>query len=388
MVSLKPEVSSFLDSTRGLAAITVLFAHVNQFFISSRYGNDGINSVIWGYSASCAVIAFFIVSGFVIAMSIHNSMAAQKEKWFYDFMLRRIARIYPPFIFSLFLTLAICTLIYVADMHGKYSFHLPADLYTPRESIIFEWSNYLKTLFMLSGFVKTWSHVSMNGPLWSISCEFWMYIFASLTAYLIARKNHVLAYSVIFTVTGWQLLSGNYKFLFFSSIWLIGFILFFVRDCQISKKNHTNIFCLIIACVGSMLYLITRDTPIFIPYGNFSAILFQFLLVIVSLYFIYYFKCWEFKIFRVFESTARYSYTLYVIQFPLLLLYFSLFHLRFSQSGFLMQVLIISGAVFSIIFISSYFSIWLENSKRYYKKMVVFSNFGKSRLGGMATEWK
>jgi peptidoglycan/LPS O-acetylase OafA/YrhL len=68
-------------------------------------------------------------------------------------------------------------------MHGNQTFRLPGDLYLARDSIIFEKEKFLFTLLMLPGVIKKISSLSMNGPLWTISYEFWLYGLAALLAY-------------------------------------------------------------------------------------------------------------------------------------------------------------------------------------------------------------
>ncbi|QDP72365.1 hypothetical protein FOG18_07240 [Legionella israelensis] len=74
MMLLKNDISDFLDSARGVSSIVVLLAHVNRFFLLPIYDLNGPLQIIQCYLASGAVIAFFVINGFVISLSTKNSM--------------------------------------------------------------------------------------------------------------------------------------------------------------------------------------------------------------------------------------------------------------------------------------------------------------------------
>ena len=377
MVVLRQEVSDFLDSTRGISAIVVLLAHVCQFFILPTYGMGSLLQIITGYVASCAVMTFFVLSGFVIALSINNAVARQKKKWFLDFLARRIARIYPPLIFSLILTLIVCALIYFGNMHGKYSFRFSSDYYVARESIDFVWQEYISTFFMLSGFVKFWSPLSMNGPLWSVSFEFWLYIIAGLAVYGVTGKKMRIVGFALMLIVAFQIMSNNQKFFYFALMWFLGVAVFGFRNIKIDVLNKM-VSIVGGLCLALMFFLSVTSKTIFIPYSGFSACVFQLLLMVLSVCLIVYFKVWKLFVFQMFRFAAAYSYTLYVIHFPLLLIGFSLLHLMFSKAGLILQGVILIVLTATIICIAAIISRWLENSKFYYEKMLMISSLVKS----------
>ncbi len=373
MIKLQTEISDFLDSGRGLAAILVLLAHTNQFFMLPCYGVGGLLQLLPGYIASCAVILFFLISGFVIALSIQNSIFQNPQQWLFDFFLRRLARIYPPLIFSIILSFGICAIIYLGNLHGKYSFRLSQDLYIPRESILFEWKKSFSTLLMLPGFIKNWSSISMNGPLWSISYEFWMYVLAALTVYSFTRKNYITG-TLCFTILLCQIGQNNHRFIYFSIIWLLGFTCCYLRNISLTRKIRACLLSLALASVGNILYLINTSTALFIPYSGGPAYFFQFSLVVLALSATYYFKIWNQSLFRAFKFAATYSYTLYLIHFPLLLLGFSLVHKLFLQLTLWQQFAIQTLLIILIVMISKVVAKYIENTKYFYQKTHSFLN--------------
>lgn len=93
-----------LDGVRGLAAFAVVIHHVMQ--VIHRY-NDATNHdwdqsiaywplrLLWGGDE--AVIAFFVMSGFVLALPF---LRPERPSWI-RFALRRIIRLYPPYLLAL-----------------------------------------------------------------------------------------------------------------------------------------------------------------------------------------------------------------------------------------------------------------------------------------------
>jgi peptidoglycan/LPS O-acetylase OafA/YrhL len=97
-----------LDSVRGLAALTVvvhhLFLTIPTVSIIEKLKYTPLH-IFWAGHES--VILFFILSGFVLSLSFHNNKA-QKYK---DYLIRRICRIYIPYIVSVLLAVVLMVLL-------------------------------------------------------------------------------------------------------------------------------------------------------------------------------------------------------------------------------------------------------------------------------------
>ena len=91
-----------LDALRGLAALAVCLFHYTYSFpiVTGRHFDVGFVASAGHYG----VDLFFIISGFVIFMTLENSPRA------YDFVGARVARIYPAYLASLPLTTAVVSL--------------------------------------------------------------------------------------------------------------------------------------------------------------------------------------------------------------------------------------------------------------------------------------
>lgn len=100
-----------LDALRGLAATSVMLYHYTAW-----YGHDGNGHVPPGVLVSfgqggLGVDLFFIISGFVIFMTLENTSNM------YRFVTSRFARLYPAFIACMLLTIAITHVLHYAHVY-------------------------------------------------------------------------------------------------------------------------------------------------------------------------------------------------------------------------------------------------------------------------------
>lgn len=154
---------SVLESLRGLAAIYVLMGH---------FVNLTLHNPSWGFIfrfSQEAVILFFLLSGFVIYYSTFSRSSDLNLK---DYFIKRVRRIYPLFIISLFFS-------YLLACWGAGSW------------IPFEIPLFLGNLFMLQDFDAgkpgVWFATFHNGALWSLSYEWWFYVGFCIVHYCIGK---------------------------------------------------------------------------------------------------------------------------------------------------------------------------------------------------------
>lgn len=163
-----------LDSIRGIAALIVLFHHcyllINGFeapariildtgsFLLDRILSIFINSFTAGPSA---VIIFFILSGFVLTLSLLN-----REQSYKHFLLSRIFRIYPVLFVSLFISYLLHLLIGINNI--------------PPDSIASEWyrTEFFPKPPVITDFLGSLAltgikpdHIYLNAPSWSMVHE-------------------------------------------------------------------------------------------------------------------------------------------------------------------------------------------------------------------------
>lgn len=157
---------SLLDGLRGLAALSVLLCHYANFFFvpgqsvidpawwTSRPGGDWLGPV---YAQGIyAVNVFWIISGFVLA---HVYLGVKTETK--AFAVHRFARLYP---------LHLLTLLVMAGLQLLALRRFGTWLIYDHN----DWFHFAEQLLFASGWGID-SHVTFNGPIWSVSVELLVY---------------------------------------------------------------------------------------------------------------------------------------------------------------------------------------------------------------------
>lgn len=161
MNSLKHHFGA-LDFYRFLAAFGVAALHFSQF---AKYDpSSDIGHLVGNFALF--VDFFFILSGFVIALTYSDSVRSTPQ--IFDYLRRRIARIYPIYFLTLMVFLA-PALIGASRNPGKWTT-----------------GSILSDIFL----VKTWplhAQLPFNYPAWSINVEWAMYLAFPLIMLLYRR---------------------------------------------------------------------------------------------------------------------------------------------------------------------------------------------------------
>lgn len=151
----------FLDFSRGIAALTVFASHVG---ISTGYFSRLGFRYDWVDLGQIGIIAFFLVSGFVIPLSLHHAKNLR------SFAIRRIFRLYPLFLCILCLSLAL----------QLFGIGYPAPIGTHPVSTIA--SNF----FLISEYTK---YPNLVGGSWTLSIEIMWYVSFGLLFYFGLHRN-------------------------------------------------------------------------------------------------------------------------------------------------------------------------------------------------------
>jgi peptidoglycan/LPS O-acetylase OafA/YrhL len=160
--------SSPLDGLRGVSAQAVFVAHLLPFTVPA-YGTGRIAAVL-GALAQLAVVTFFVLSGYVIATSLVRR-AADGRFNLLEFGIRRLARIWPPFIASLLLIAALV----VAIQAGAELRSFGTVVRLPEQSA-FAWLRAI-------GLYSSAGHdivAVFNSPVWSLRLEVRLYVIAGI----------------------------------------------------------------------------------------------------------------------------------------------------------------------------------------------------------------
>lgn len=367
-IKIDPQTSIFLDSIRGLSAIIVLFSHIIQIYVLPYLGTVTPLDDISNFLASYAVMAFFIISGFVIATSILANI--QKNEGRFDlreFLIGRLTRILPPLLFALLITYLVYLVISVFNLHGKVSFILPGDLSVIRDSASFDWRSIFGNLLFLQNIVPNVTAPVLNGALWSLSYEFWFYVLAMFFANWVVNKRIVLGGFVMMAIIVCLIYFRSFLFLTFFLTWCGGAVWAVLYHYH--KENIKKIKLLALPLILGVAAIMMEQSGIGIfamniPYRNLYFAFIQ-TLICLSLVLIVMEATENLRTRQVnylgLNKTAKFSYTLYVIHFPLLMLGFSLFHPILHTLPMIVSFLVGSLLGILIILISSVLAKWVEN---------------------------
>ena len=149
-----------LTGARGIAAWFVVLYHLR---FSLGVSPSMMDVLAKGY---LAVDFFFVLSGFVIWLSYVDRIRTRRWAAVPDFLLRRIARIWPLHLAMLAFAVALAGLLFVT---GR-----PAD---PR----FDFADLPAHIFLVQNW-RGYGSLDWNDPAWSISCELFAYLLFPLLA--------------------------------------------------------------------------------------------------------------------------------------------------------------------------------------------------------------
>jgi len=359
------------NSYRGFLAILVFIGHLAVTFLYPYIGASGIIPDLFNLLSTWSVNIFFILSGYLITYSILGNISRNGFFKWSDFLISRIARIYPPFMASILLSVLLYWIIFYFNLHGKYSFRLASDLFVIRESFSLAYGEILDSLLMKGGLLM------VNGALWSLYVEVKIYVVAMLVAILI--KGRVgwlvkLISAIALCYVSKQLMSSSV----FVIIWGLGAFFSVMHYRKIVWPGIYLNGLFIVAFAVSFYYAFTPSVLMqnnntldgFIATVALSLLLTGIIFVWqIGMGFLY-----------LFHSAANYSYTLYVVHFPLLLFAFSLTHEAISENFRVAKLLITCVLVFIVIVYAAY---WIA---RYFEDKGRFEGYIRGLLNLRGTK--
>ncbi len=258
-----------LQYLRGFCAITVLFFHIeggiNEYWQEQKY----ISLFSWG---DIGIPIFFCLSGFVIAYSRYL-----KPKKPLDFIFTRVARIYPVYLFT--------TALYVAII-----------IFTPNEAfrsdVSFSIEKLTDTLFF--GFGNDKSGYIYVG--WTLFYEMVFYILFSPLSY---KFNEVVRSKVFCYVISMGIVISNIINLPLISCFFIGISVFMIISKSINSSHFSIPFCILLISLAIEIFTY--------PVGVFCGLLIFCIIKIEN-------KKKQIFRFQPFLTICDSSYSIYLIQ--------------------------------------------------------------------------
>ena len=163
-----------LDAFRGLAALFVVVFHMRLV--------GSITELDFFRGSSIFVEFFFILSGFVLT----HGYGSKENLKFFTLMKARFFRLYPLhlFMFVIFLLLEFGKL--AAYKYGGFTFNnIPFTQGTAIAEII-------PNLLLIQSWLPFSEPLSFNYPAWSISIEFYLYVFFSLSIVVLPKFKKII----------------------------------------------------------------------------------------------------------------------------------------------------------------------------------------------------
>ena len=274
---------------RAIAAVLVIFAHSYGLAIGES-AKDPLKAVIGISFGTLAVSIFFVTSGFLVFKSFVN-----KPLTYY--IQSRILRIFPGLLICNLITVTFIGLFVTTNSFHDFFLNTQTYKYILNNTILIR-----KLEFFLPGtFESNIFPDSVNGSLWTLPTEIFMYIFIPILVLLGLHKN-TKYYNILFLITFLILIYSNTHpstSVYFQFYFLLGIFIFLNRNKII--LNHL---------IGISIFL----SIVLLYYLNLRilVLLFPFFIGYLVFYFSYCFK----GILLNYNRLGDYSYGLYIYAFP------------------------------------------------------------------------
>lgn len=334
---LKPDESLLLDFLRGASAFLVLVAHVQQILINPTWmpfsltGKNEILPFLYSQLGAFGVMIFFVLSGFLITYSIFGNLKNMQDGGFNHslYFKKRMKRLYPPLLLSQGVVLFVFFVIYLCGATNADFFATGKELYLARSEIKFDAMDYFGSMLFLNTIVDGVKSPVLNGPLWSVAQEFWFYVLAGLLVMSLYNKKIIALLLCVFVFLWWQ---GNSFFFYGLVVWLFGCLVAILHISKFYEKNKYVVYAMFIITLSAWLVLIFQTDNLFVKHRQKFAfgISFAFLMLILLESASFKGRLMTMWAARRITSIAAYSYTLYLVHFPILIAIF-IFTNKYTQ---------------------------------------------------------
>lgn len=209
--------SVHLNALRGVAAFSVLLNHWRDAFFAD-YGSLAQHNlaITLGYLVASLghqwVIVFFVLSGYLVGGSVLRSVSTNRWSW-RAYLLARLTRLYivllPALVLGGFLD---WSGMHIAGAQPVYAGQSGMHALTANVGTTLTLPTFIENGLFLQTIALPWLHgrvaptFGSNGPLWSLSNEFWYYIAFPFLVLLLGRSRSLgmrIIGSVILICWGW-----------------------------------------------------------------------------------------------------------------------------------------------------------------------------------------
>lgn len=366
--SISTSLSNLLNLLRWVSALIVLLSHLRSIMFIDLPNVATPLNILWklfyfitGFGHQ-AVIVFFILSGYLVGASILKRARKNNLSFKEYLIIDRGVRIYLVVIPALIIT-------YILDLYG-YKLFNSSGIYTGdlnfaslNYSIInrLDITNFFGNIFMLQESI--YPTFGSNSPLWSLAYEVWYYIlFFSIVKIFIKNSIKNKIFYILIIILSFLILNKQI-FLYFS-IWLMGVAIWYLEN-KIKVNTRIALIFFIFSLLISRIHIISYQfiSDLFVATSIcFMILSFQS----KSLKFMQFYNLN--KIF------SNFSYSLYVIHFPILIFILSFLHDKFSfkfsvepNINYLVYFIIILVLIYTLAYL--FFILTEKNTKKIQKRL-------------------
>lgn len=348
-----------LDWWRGFLAFVVFISHLLQIIWFPVTGIENTLRDIFASLANISVVCFFVLSGILVSYSAENLSAGNYFNW-KKYLSNRVTRIYPSLILILMICALLAFLFPILNNGSRIIQPVLSDKYMPRNEFVTDAKSLIRSFFMLHSNIK-----KINGPVWSLVIEWWLYI--SGMFFFIAIKEGSGSYrkyaGFIFSVLVlWLAYYGfGFKVIPYIIIWYAG--CFYTIYLRKQKKIFTALFyiapgCLIIITLMGGLKELNIVKAHDVIYGVVQVI---FSVLFMKIAFSYSGK-------YIFISMAKYSYTLYILHFTIILFIWAV--LRPYVKNDFYSLMAESTGVFIVVLLLSKYTARITEDKYFFRQLI------------------
>ena len=349
------------DGRREIVSLTILRAFASWWVVIYHFRKmspytSGLDIFVLNFGW-VGVDIFFVLSGFVLAYVYGPSIEGQNFD-FWQFLVKRFARIYPVHLLTLALTVAIATALLAVNPKASLAAQLFANSGTGYDPV----RTILAQLLLIHAWgVEKIGH--FNAPSWSISAEWFAYLFFPVVAYAILRLSRTAAVAtgiIVFLLfnafalawLGVPLagLNENFGILRIMPEFCLGIAAFMLfRTVRI--RRHWALLLLLAAVSGFYLqYLFGNGLWLIAPLAFFLVLCVSWLDAFLPQ---------DAKVTRLLRYLGEISYSTYMVHTIVLILIWPLFT-RFGARGWQVQSLLFVLAGLMVAAASSALYHWVE----------------------------
>ena len=330
-----------LDALRGIAALSVVFWH----FFCATCTFPSVWPIYWVSRGDGAVVLFFLLSGFVLSLPFLR----EERPGYAAFAIRRVFRIYPPYLAGMALAIVVTTFVAVSKKPelGPW-FNLSCE-------VPFNRSIVLEHLFLIGNIHSN----TYNNAIWSLVQEMRISLVFPLLFWMASRNRVITNLAVCVILSGLFELGTRFQvehsngyqvgFLFtlhIASLFIIGIMLAQHRRTLVGWYQGMPVAVKVLALVLALvLYRVSMESQV-VFYRDYGAAVGGAVFIIYAL--------GSGRISAVlrkatFTFLGNVSYAVYLNHVPIIVLVLSLGYPRLPL-GMLFIVVIAVTLLFSLLF--------------------------------------